>query len=363
MKKNLLYMLIAAAMISGCTKNDVVDSEINKDSNLIGFSTYKNISRGNPVDNNEEFLTANNTFGVTAFIKQEETLQESPYMGTTTEGVVIISDGSKWNYKQASDQAYWPTKGEILDFYAYTPLDNSIITNPTFNVTKGLTLTYTVPNNETAQKDLMYAVALNQQKPENSNSVTMPFKHALTQVHFKIGTSAENLYVDVAENGIRIYNLKSTGTLTTKTGLETEVWNNLSGQAQYSVISQVVSEAGYEMTDDGTQKFTSIGSADQALMLLPQKIEAWSESNTTGAYLTISCKIYQKLANGTKIYLHGSADTYAEVKVGISNNWVRNQKITYNLNIGATAGVLTPIEFVTEVETWSPIDKEIINVK
>ena len=40
-------MLIAAAMISGCTKNDVVDSEINKDSNLIGFSTYKNISRGN----------------------------------------------------------------------------------------------------------------------------------------------------------------------------------------------------------------------------------------------------------------------------------------------------------------------------
>ena len=71
MKKNLLYMLIAAAMISGCTKNDVVDSEINKDSNLIGFSTYKNISRGNPVDNNEEFLTANNTFGVTAFIKQE----------------------------------------------------------------------------------------------------------------------------------------------------------------------------------------------------------------------------------------------------------------------------------------------------
>ena len=34
MKKNLLYMLTAAAMLAGCAKNDVVDSEINKEGNL-----------------------------------------------------------------------------------------------------------------------------------------------------------------------------------------------------------------------------------------------------------------------------------------------------------------------------------------
>ena len=63
MKKNLLYMLTAAAMLAGCAKNDVVDSEINKEGNLIGFSTYKNISRGNPVDDNNEFLkTTGNAF-------------------------------------------------------------------------------------------------------------------------------------------------------------------------------------------------------------------------------------------------------------------------------------------------------------
>ena len=54
MKKNLLYMLTAAAMLAGCAKNDVVDSEINKEGNLIGISTYKNISRWNPVENNNE---------------------------------------------------------------------------------------------------------------------------------------------------------------------------------------------------------------------------------------------------------------------------------------------------------------------
>ena len=89
MKKNLLYMLTAAAMLAGCAKNDVVDSEINKEGNLIGFSTYKNISRGNPVDNNNEFLTKDNAFGVTAFIKTAAggTPNASPYMGTTTEGI------------------------------------------------------------------------------------------------------------------------------------------------------------------------------------------------------------------------------------------------------------------------------------
>ena len=78
MKRNLLYALTAVAMLTGCAKNDVVDSEINKEGNLIGFSTYKNISRGNPVDDNNEFQTENNNFGVTAFIDDKE----SPYMGT-----------------------------------------------------------------------------------------------------------------------------------------------------------------------------------------------------------------------------------------------------------------------------------------
>ena len=38
-------------------------------------------------------------------------------MGTTTEGIKIVSDGNKWTYAQASDQAYWPVNdGESLDF-------------------------------------------------------------------------------------------------------------------------------------------------------------------------------------------------------------------------------------------------------
>ena len=359
MKKNLLYMLTAAAMLAGCAKNDVVDSEINKEGNLIGFSTYKNISRGNPVDDNNEFLTKDNAFGVTAFIKINAVLNENPYMGTTTGGIKIVSDRAKWTYAQASDQAYWPVNGELLDFYAYSPYGNPAITAKTF-ATTGLTLNYTVPAEETNQVDLMYAVATNQTKPDNGNSVTMPFKHALTQVHFAIGTSATNLFVDVEENGIQIHNLKNTGTFASST----EAWtlNTEATPASYTVTSDAINEAGYQVTN-GAQAFTTIGSADKALMLLPQTLEANTENVGTGNYLTINCKIYQKLADGTKIYLKGGDSKYVPVTVGISGNWARNQKITYNLNIGATAGILDPIEFETDVELWDLTEGGTINVK
>ena len=47
MKKNLLYMLTAAAMLAGCAKNDVVDSEINKEGNPKYKSLHGNHERGN----------------------------------------------------------------------------------------------------------------------------------------------------------------------------------------------------------------------------------------------------------------------------------------------------------------------------
>lgn len=368
MKKNLLYALTAVAMLTGCAKSDVVDSEINKESNLIGFSTYKNISRGNPVDNNTEFLTMDNTFGVTAFVNIEG--GDSPYMGTATEGIKIISDGTKWGYENISDQAYWPA--EALDFYAYAPYGKAAITAKAFDKTDGLTLTYTAPAEEAEQVDLMYASALDQRKPEIGNSVTLPFKHALTQVHFKVGTKVSNLKVDIAANGIQIHNLKNTGSFNTKT----ETWTLDATTAAYTVTSDAKTGGYY---GDNKDSYTPIGSDDKSLMLLPQGFVAGDgTAENTGAYLTISCKIYQVLADGTtKVYLYGSEGEFADVTVGISSAisyteegeqstseiWLRNKKVTYNLLFGAGDGVIFPIEFATTVETWEDADGGVIEPK
>ena len=200
-----------------------------------------------------------------------------------------------------------------------------------------------------------------QTKPTDKNSVTLPFKHALTQVHFRIGTKTTNLKVDVAANGITINGLKSTGTFDVKE----ETWKLTTSSSNYTVTSDAVTGGYVDGTE--TNPYTAIGSADKALMLLPQEFAAKSEQAKNGAYLTISCKIYQVLADGeTKVYLHGSESAFAEVKVGISSKkddaeiWLRNKKVTYNLLFGAGDGVLSPIEFETEVEEWQPADGGVI---
>ena len=81
------------------------------------------------------------------------------------------------------------------------------------------------------------------------------------------------------------------------------------------------------------------------------------------------------LADGTtKVYLHGSEGAYLDINVPISSAkhvegastevWKRNNKVTYNLLIGAgSAGGLEPITFTTDVEAWLPADGGVVENK
>ena len=369
MNKNLLFIAAAALMITGCSEESVVDSEINKMSNAIGFDTYKSVTKGNPEDNNGEFIEDGNTFGVTAFISGTST---SPYMGYAEKGASIKSDGTKWGYVNANEQAYWPTKGETLDFYAYSPFGNDAITQ-TFDKTNGLTINYTVPALEKDQVDLMFASKIGVAKPTASNSVELPFKHALTQVHFGIATKTDRLKVDVDASGIVLNRINSKGTF----AAQTEVWDPLADLTNYIVTSAAIT-AGYEVNK--TTKYAKIGTDTEALMLLPQAFVAATVDaegavvGTEGSYLTINCKIYQELGDGTKVYLHGTEAASAIINVPFSSVgmvkdvsaevWLRNKKVTYNLLIGAGgAGGLDPIEFTTTVEEWLPADGGVVENK
>ncbi|MEG1864339.1 MAG: fimbrillin family protein [Alistipes sp.] len=357
MKTGLLFTwAAAAAMLAGCSQESVVDSSVNKMENAIGFSTYKNVSRGNPVNDNAEFMTSGNQFGVTAFINNTTT---SPYMGTATAGIPIKADGTQWNYANPADLAYWPTKGETLDFYGYAPFGTTAITALAFDKANGMSFTYTVPATEAEQQDVMFALDPTKAKPATPGErVKMPFKHALTQVHFRIGTKTTNLKVDVAANGITINKLKNTGEFKlSAAGIESWTLPTTAGTAVYTVTSAAVTEAGYIGTS-APFNYQVVGTADKALMLLPQEFKAKTATETAGAFLTISCKIYQEGATPTeKTYLVGDATTFGTVEVPISSQreatevWKRNKKVTYNILIGE-GGTLEPILFAADVETW-----------
>lgn len=124
---------------------------------------------------------------------------------------------------------------------------------------------------------------------------------------------------------------------------------------EYTVTSPAIEEAGYKVENDA-QTFTPIGSADKALMLLPQTLTANAANVENGNYLTISCKIYQKLADGTKIYLKGSKDDYGSCTSRYSRKNVgKKSKDHLQLKHRQQQEALDPIEFETEVEEWAAV--------
>ena len=351
MKRSVLIALAAFAL-AGCAKESVVDSALTNAGNAIGFNTYSNITRGKPFDNNPEFAASGNVFGVTAFISTSD----SPYMGKADAGTEIVSDGTKWDYKNTSDIRYWPTQGETLSFYAYAPYTKNGVAIPVaYTKGDGMIMTdYTVPADDAGQVDLMYASALNVAKASPAVKVPLQFKHAMTQVRFKAKAKGDGVFIDVKENGIKLRNLESKGTFTL----------SAAGAASWSITEGNLTE--YTAVFPETKEITNaeaknLYDADKALILLPQEFAAKTgDGDMTGGTLTISCKIYYKDNNATPQYLFGSADTYADYTVPFSSKkvtgdtegeeiWKMNKRITYTLTV---TGNLEPILFETSVVDW-----------
>lgn len=365
MKQNFLSMLLLAATITSCTNQDVVDTEYDKQVKGIQFNVYNGITRGTPITGNDAFVESKSSFGVTAFINENA----SPYMGSLTEGIQIKSDGKNWGYADPGDQAFWPTKRETLNFYAYAPYG---AIEPSFSSDKGLSFEYVVPVEESDQVDLMFASATQVAKASGNAAVSMPFNHALTQVHFAVATKTKSLKIDIAENGIQINNIKSTGTFTLPQS--DNGWSDLSAPIAYTVTNAAVTG----VYKGEPSEYTPVVAEGKALMLLPQVFDAKSEGAPEGApegaFLTIKCKIYQVLANGNPIYLKGDASTFAKIEVPVSSKgikdgnavevWNRGKKVTYNLLIGGGSSTgLEPIEFTAQAADWDSADGGVIENK
>lgn len=359
--KKLLFIGLAAFFMTNCARESVVDSDLTKSGNKIDFTSYSNITRGNPADDNDEFQL-NGNFGVTAFIN---TLSTAPYMGAANAGAQITYGTSKWNYNDPNDVRFWPTDGEKLSFYAYAPFANTNrVAAPAFSKDGGMIFTnYEVPATAASQEDFMYAIALDVEKATPAIAVPLMFHHAMTQILFKARVRTDaNLYVDIAENGITLNNIDSKGTfMLAADGIPSWTTGTLEPRT-YAVPSAPVTVHGTTGTDADLK---DVFKSTDVLMLLPQQFAKWdkvAETNPalqTNGYLSLSCKLYYKDAAGNVQYLLGTASDFGTIHVPFSSQdsdgkeiWGMRNKITYTLLIDGTLAGLEPIEFTTDVEPW-----------
>ena len=372
-KSTVMLWAIFGALLMGCSDEEIANVETSS-RNAIGFNVLSNAAetRATPTTNTN---LKNTDFDVFAF-----TADGTAFMGKVDtdfghDGVNIVYNNGKWDYKNASDLRYWPTGA--LDFYAFNPgtVSEDMMMNYMWEASGTVQkISYTCideygANTGHANYDVMYAIAKGQEKDMNNGIVKFNFKHILSQVVFKAKTEYDNMQVDI--NMIKIHNVKMGGFFTLPATADgTGSWSDpadlpseVSGLGKFTVVKDV------NITVKSNTIATDI-STTTPMLNRPQELTAWKVSETATkskleadnakqCYLEIACKIRQSGA-----YLLGSASEYKTIYVPFGDTWVAGKRHIYTLIFGGGytdqgVAVLNPIQFNAETTGWVDADKDV----
>lgn len=372
MKKSTVMLgAIFGALLMGCSDEEIANVETSS-RNAIGFNVLSNAAETRATPTTPDNLK-NTDFDVFAF-----TGDGTAFMGKVDtefghDGVNIVYNNGKWDYKNASDLRYWPTGA--LDFYAFNPgtVSEDMMMNYMWEASGTVQkISYTCideygANTGHANYDVMYAMAKGQTKDMNNGIVKFNFKHILSQVVFKAKTEYDNMQVNIKD--IKIFNVKMGGVYTLPATADgTGSWSDpadlpseVSGLGKFTVVKDV------NITVKSNTIATDI-STTTPMLNRPQELTAWKVSETATkskleadnakqCYLEIACKIRQSGA-----YLLGSASEYKTIYVPFGDTWVAGKRHIYTLIFGGGyndqgEAVLNPIQFDAETTDWGNADK------
>ena len=374
MKKSTVMLgAIFGTLLMGCSDEEIANVETSS-RNAIGFNVLSNAAETRATPTTPDNLK-NTDFDVFAF-----TGDGTAFMGKVDtefghDGVNIVYNNGKWDYKNASDLRYWPTGA--LDFYAFNPgtVSEDMMMNYMWEASGTVQkISYTCideygANTGHANYDVMYAMAKGQTKDMNNGIVKFNFKHILSQVVFKAKTQYDNMQVDI--NMIKIHNVKMGGFFTLPATADgTGSWSDpvdlpseVSGLGKFTVVKDV------NITVKSNTIATDI-STTTPMLNRPQELTAWKVSETATkskleadnakqCYLEIACKIRQSGA-----YLLGSASEYKTIYVPFGDTWEQGKRHIYTLIFGGGyddqgEAVLNPIQFDAEKTGWVDADKDV----
>ena len=370
-KSTVMLWAIFGVLLMSCSDEEIANVETSS-RNAIGFNVLSNAAETRATPTTPDNLK-NTDFDVFAF-----TGDGTAFMGKVDtefghDGVNIVYNNGKWDYKNASDLRYWPTGA--LDFYAFNPgtVSEDMMMNYMWEASGTVQkISYTCideygANTGHANYDVMYAMAKGQTKDMNNGIVKFNFKHILSQVVFKAKTQYDNMQVDI--NMIKIHNVKMGGFFTLPATADgTGSWSDpadlpseVSGLGKFTVVKDV------NITVKSNTIATDI-STTTPMLNRPQELTAWKVSETATkskleadnakqCYLEIACKIRQSGA-----YLLGSASEYKTIYVPFGDTWVAGKRHIYTLIFGGGyndqgEAVLNPIQFDAETTDWGNADK------
>lgn len=191
--------LSAMALVTACTNDETI--EMNQGDGI----TFNTVA-GKATRTGSEATTTNSIkdFHVYAFTQGLEYMNHD-----------VTKTGNTWTY---GDTKFWPES--TVDFYSYSPMKIGGTVNITAEGEKKIEK-YLVAGDE----DFLYALNLGEKKADHEakKPVNINFRHALSQIVFKIKNTNPNLTVFV--DGIRVEGVENTGDFTWPTKGTAEYWD------------------------------------------------------------------------------------------------------------------------------------------
>lgn len=317
MKKQIMFMAMAAMLIASCSSDDVVSTNTGR---AIDFRTSVG-TRGTETttDNITKFwVTAIDEAGANYFSKQEYKKEGEFFTSTPL--------------------YYWPVG--TLNFFAYSPSETDLGGTLTIGNTTKKLKDFSPATEIANQKDFVTATASGTRAANETDGVELTFAHQLSQIEIKAkNTNTGYIYKVV---GVRIGKPVSKGTFT----FDTNKWDLTTTEKANTTTEKTNYAVEYATTPRtlAADAATMMGTANDNAMLLPQQLVAWTpetdKANTNkGAYIALKIQITTK--DGARVYPATGKD-YDWAAVAIDTNWEAGKKYVYTLDFSNGAGKVDP---------------------
>lgn len=324
--KKILLAVTAALAITGCSQNEEFDNAAQNAE--ISFNTI--VSKATRASElKTEGLKTNGGFKVFAYNTGENDMAAASVLSSPAfmDDVLVSWDtsASKWTMTPVGPY-YWPID-EKIQFFSYSPVDNVTYKKPNGTNAGYPSFSYTVPS---TQEDLVVAY-VNDATKENATAgaLTLPFKHILTQVNFKLkGKDADYTYKVTA---ITLSGINSAGTFTYAKPITTPAptvgsWANPTTPTKYTYAATY--------SDFTSASDLTIATDDNGLMLMPQTLGA-------DAKVEIS---YSTEYGGKTVFKGTKAVSLKDIV------WNAGDKILYTLSL---PGAGENVTFTPDVSNWN----------
>lgn len=345
MKTYQLILAAALLALSACNKEDIVSTDVNLETNEIGF----NVVNRKATKANDAIITGtayahDNTFQVWGWQSKEGDFSEfsdddaSDFMTNLTISWTGGRDSRTEAWRNAANYYYWPLNGKIsfLAIHPSTVAPSTTGWDATNDKPQATIADYTVSDaNKTT--DLMFAT---NEGSRRADALPMVFKHALAQIEVQVKTD-EDYSADVAFDveSVVFHNIDLSGDVAfandaiswTDNAAQTETWN------YYTTV-----------LEDITDSYQVYGAAK---VNVPQAATVADDPATVdvieGTYLSIGYSMEQT----------GSAKLTGTVNISKPQAWEAGKRYVYTLNFK-----LNEILFDPTVTDWVEVAVSTINI-